>query len=43
MSYMSCEIEQTVISDVDGNRTCTGGTNVNVKLIIVRPGIFNLR
>jgi len=43
MSYMSSEIEQTVISNVDRSGACAGGANVNVKLIIVRPSVFNLR
>lgn len=40
---MSSEIKQTVISNVDGSGDCAGGTDVNVKLIIVCPGILNLR
>lgn len=39
---MSGEIKQTVISNVDRSRACAAGTDVNVKLIIVRPGVFNL-
>jgi len=40
---MSSEIEQTVISNVDRSGARAGGTDVNVKLIIICPSVFNLR